>query len=96
MRSSILIHRYSYFVDHRRFEELMELFSEDGMLDFDPGVGPVMRGRSEIRKLFGSRFLVTSHHNANVLVDLEDDDRATMCSTVYAWHETIDGKNPQT
>jgi len=28
-----LVHRYSYFVDHRRYDELVELFTENCVID---------------------------------------------------------------
>jgi hypothetical protein len=33
-------------------------------------------------------FLATSHHNANVLIVFDTDDRATVRTSVYAWHLT--------
>jgi hypothetical protein len=40
-------------------------------------------------------FKATSHHNANVLVTFEDADKATVLTSVYAWHEQADGINPK-
>ena len=40
-------------------------------------------------------FVATSHHNANVLVSFDDDDRATVLTSLYAWHETTDGVHPR-
>jgi hypothetical protein len=37
----------------------------------------------------------TSHHNANVLVTFEGADKATMRTSVYAWHEQADGVTPR-
>jgi hypothetical protein len=51
-----------------------------------------------VRAAFGSArtedspgFVVTSHHNANVLVKFEGDDRAVVRTSVYAWHQMTDG-----
>jgi hypothetical protein len=41
------------------------------------------------------RFAVTSHHNANVLVTFEDLDHASVCTSVYAWHQRADGSTPR-
>jgi hypothetical protein len=38
---------------------------------------------------------VTSHHNANVLVTFEDDDRAVVLTSLYAWHLTYEGGTPR-
>jgi len=70
-----LVHRYSYYVDHRLYDELAELFTEDCVVDYGPGVAPPVRGRAAFRKMFGlpgGGFAATSHHNANVFVTFDD------------------------
>jgi SnoaL-like domain len=84
-----LVHRYSYCVDHRLYDEVVDLFTEDCTVDYGPDWPPV-RTRAALRQMFGhpaGGFKATSHHNANVLVTFEDDDRATVRTSVYAWHE---------
>lgn len=99
-----LVHRYSYLVDHRRAEELMELFTEDCVVDYGPGLAPPIRGLAALRAMFGVErepsddgpgFLATSHHNANVLVTFEDEDRASVLTSLYAWHRTTTGGTPR-
>jgi ketosteroid isomerase-like protein len=99
-----LVHRYSYLVDHKQPDELMELFTEDCVVDYGPGLGPPVRGRAAFRGMFGANagsseqrpgFAVTSHHNANVLVDFDDDDRASVRTSLYAWHRTTAGETPR-
>jgi ketosteroid isomerase-like protein len=93
-----LVHRYSYYVDHRLYDELAELFTEDCVVDYGPGVAPPVRGRAAFRKMFGvpgGGFAATSHHNANVLVTFDDHDRASVRTSVYAWHERFDGTTPR-
>ncbi len=99
-----LVHRYSYLVDHRLYDELVELFTEDCLVDYGPGIAPPIKGRGILRTMFGSDapptgarpgFVVTSHHNANVLITFDDDDRATVLTSVYAWHQTTHGENPR-
>jgi 3-phenylpropionate/cinnamic acid dioxygenase small subunit len=92
-----LVHRYSYCVDHRLYDEVVELFTEDCVVDYGPGVAPV-RSRAGLRRMFGhpgSGFAATSHHNANVLVTFEDQDRASVRTSVYAWHRRDDGTTPR-
>jgi 3-phenylpropionate/cinnamic acid dioxygenase small subunit len=92
-----LVHRYSYCVDHRLYDEVAELFTEDCTVDYGPGAGPI-RTRVALRQMFehpGAGFKATSHHNANVLVTFEDDDNATVHTSVYAWHERTDGVTPK-
>jgi SnoaL-like domain/EthD domain len=92
-----LVHRYSYFVDRRRYDELAELFTEDCVVDYGPGLSPAVRGRAAFRGLFGvgRGFDATSHHNANVLISFEGDGRATVSTSVYAWHRRPDGSMPR-
>ncbi|MEX5710129.1 SDR family NAD(P)-dependent oxidoreductase [Parafrankia sp. FMc6] len=95
-----LVHRYSYLVDHRLYDELAELFTEDCVVDYGPAVGPPVRGRGAFRAMFGGGdtprgFLATSHHNANVLVTFEDDDRAGVLTSVYAWHRATKDITPR-
>lgn len=99
-----LVHRYSYLVDHKQPDELMELFTDDCVVDYGPGLGQPVRGRTAFRAMFGANrepsderpgFLVTSHHNANVLVTFQGDDRASVLTSLYAWHRTTTGGTPR-
>jgi hypothetical protein len=92
-----LVHRYSYCVDRRLYDELAELFTENCVVDYGPGVGPPVVGRTAFRSMFGigKGFAATSHHNANVLVTFEGDDRARLTTTLYAWHRRADGSTPR-
>jgi hypothetical protein len=91
-----LVHRYSYCVDHRIYDEAVDLFTEDCVVDYGPGIPPV-RSRAGLRRMFGHPdgvFAATSHHNANVLVTFEDLDHASARTSVYAWHQRADGSTP--
>jgi ketosteroid isomerase-like protein len=93
-----LVRRYSYCVDHKLYDELAELFTDDCVVDYGPGVAPPARGRAAFRAMFGlpgGGFAATSHHNANVFVTFEDDDHAAVRASVYAWHRTHDGATPR-
>ena len=96
-----LVHKYSFLIDHRR-DELLDLFTDDCTIDYGPGVGPVIRGREALARFRAERtaddsggFEATSHHNANVLVTFDDADRATVMTSLYAWHKATDGPNPR-
>ena len=92
-----LVNEYSFRVDHRRYDDVAELFTSDCVVDFGPLTPPV-RSRSELRRLLGDprgQFEATSHHNANVLVTFESDDRAMVRASVYAWHRQADGTTPK-
>jgi hypothetical protein len=92
-----LVHEYSYRVDHRLYDEVVELFTEDCFVDYGPGFEPV-RSRSALRDMFGDPrggFAATSHHNANVLIIFDGADRASVRTAVYAWHRRSDGVTPR-
>jgi SnoaL-like domain len=44
-----LVHRYSYCVDHRMYDEVVELFTEDCLVDYGPGAAMLVRSRSALR-----------------------------------------------
>ena len=92
-----LVHRYSYCVDHRLYDEVVELFTEDCVVDYGPSWAPV-QSRAGLRRMFGhpdGGYAATSHHNANVLVTFEDLNHASVCTSVYAWHQRSDGTTPR-
>ena len=92
-----LVHRYSYCVDHRLYDEVVELFTEDCVVDYGPSWVPV-QSRAGLRRMFGhpdGGYAGTSHHNANVLVTFEDLDHASVRASVYAWHRRADGTTPR-
>jgi hypothetical protein len=92
-----LVHYYSYYVDHRLYDEVVQLFTEDCVVDYGPGIPPV-RSRAGLRRMFGhpgAGFAATSHHNANVLVTFDDSDHASVRTSVYAWHQRADGSTPR-
>jgi 3-phenylpropionate/cinnamic acid dioxygenase small subunit len=92
-----LVHRYSYCVDHRLYDEVVELFTEDCVVDYGPEYRTV-RSRADLRRMLENpegQFVATSHHNANVLVTFEDLDHASVRTSVYAWHQRSDGATPR-
>jgi hypothetical protein len=93
-----LVHRYSYCVDHRLYDDVVALFTEDCVVDYGYENGPPIRSRAALLQMFGNpevAFEATSHHNANVLVTFSDDDHGTVLTSVYAWHERNDGVTPK-
>jgi 3-phenylpropionate/cinnamic acid dioxygenase small subunit len=92
-----LVHQYSYCVDHRLYDEVVELFTEDCVVDYGP-IAPPVHSRAKLRLMFGhpsGGFDATSHHNANVLVKFDDADHASVRTSVYAWHKRSDAGTPQ-
>ncbi len=92
-----LVHRYSYCVDHRLYDEVVGLFTEDCVVDYGPGIAPA-QSRADLRRMLahpGAGYAATSHHNANVIVTFDDLDHAAVRTSVYAWHMRSDGVAPR-
>ena len=75
--------RYAHLVDGGRFDELLELFTEDATLE--TGTGPAGHGRAAIRALFvdtGARLEAAQgrpfirHHVSTIDVDVQDPEAA--------------------
>jgi hypothetical protein len=94
-----LVHRYSFLFDHGRLEEVVRLFTPSCVIDYGPGIAPVIQGRIEFSTLLSTEnphaFLATSHHNANVLVTFDDADHAHVSTSLFAWHQAVEGPNPR-
>jgi hypothetical protein len=95
-----LVHRYSYYADHRLTAKMLDLFTEDCVIDYGPAIAPPIRGLDAFRAMVGGggggvSLLGTSHHNANVLIKFETDDRASVRTSMYAWHKMSNGMTPR-
>jgi hypothetical protein len=91
---SDLVRSYSHCIDRKLYDDLAALFVENCVIDFGPGVGPAVHGRTAFRATLGrpgGGFAATSHHNASVLITFENEDQASVRSSVYAWHLRHDG-----
>lgn len=96
-----LVHRYSYLIDHRMFDEVLDLFTDDCVVDYGPAIAPPINGRDALREMYSSQsaddpyYVASSHHNANVLVTFDGPDRANVRTSVAVWHRTSDGGEPR-
>lgn len=83
-----LVHRYSYLIDHRMFDEVLDLFTDDCVVDYGPAIAPPINGRDALREMYSSQsaddpyYVASSHHNANVLVTFDGPDRANVRTSV--------------
>ena len=89
-----LLYSYARHFDLNEPEQLVELFTEDVVIDYGPEM-EMIRGRKDILKVIKSGldevFAATSHHISNVSVSFEDDSRAVCDAYVYAWHRYHSG-----
>ena len=89
-----LVGAYARAMDLQRSGDLVELFTEDAVLDYGPGFG-VIRGREAMRARFGSGqriFESSRHYLTNIKIDFEGPDRASGVTYLYAWHRFGEGK----
>jgi hypothetical protein len=77
---------YTFLADHGRFDDVAELFAEDGALEVRGIGGAVAEGRAAIRDFFGgvgSDVVTTAppgrmqHHVTSVRIDIESPEAAS-------------------
>jgi len=78
-----LVARYNANGDSGRFDQVVELFAPDAVMDVD---GMVLRGRDEIRALFTSTAanlrdqpqpVLLRHHTSTLQIDVQNEHAAT-------------------
>jgi ketosteroid isomerase-like protein len=86
-----LLYKYSLYSDSNDKEALADLFVEDCVIDYGPQLGK-REGRASFftKRISPVKIHHTSHHNANILITFDGPDRATVISSLYAWHN-LDG-----
>lgn len=86
---------YCYAVDQLSdLEQLLDLFTDDAVLDFSAIGLPQMPGKPEFRKFYESVFADMTHHThyiSNFRVESYDDKRATMRAYVQGLGRAKDG-----
>ena len=82
---------FARHIDARRYGDLLDLFTEDGVLD---RMGRVMRGQQEIASFLYSRPLdvATRHLCTNLRVDVHGDDADGSCSVLFFRSEGAAGE----
>lgn len=88
-----LIYEYCRTLDEMDLDGLVGLFTTDCVVDYGPEPRLHSAGAAALREDLTRmwRWARTSHHSSNVQVEFVDDDTATACSYVLAWHEAQDG-----
>lgn len=86
---------YCYAVDKLTdVEELLDLFTDDAVLDFSAIGLPLMPGKAAVKAFFDSVFAGMSHHThyiGNFRAESYDGDRATMRAYVQGLGRAKDG-----
>jgi ketosteroid isomerase-like protein len=86
-----VIHAYCDHVDRVDVDALVDLFTEDAVLDY--GNSALFEGRAALRDLFGNRLGVdraTNHHCSTERVLAYDGTTAETVAYVYAFHEVLE------
>jgi ketosteroid isomerase-like protein len=93
-----LIHAYCRNVDLVLPDAVAELFTEDCVVDYGPGLGEPTHGSADLAARLGRglpRFAATSHHVSNIQIEFDESgDAATGCTYLYAWHRYPDPTVP--
>jgi hypothetical protein len=89
-----LSYAFAFHIDHGQFEELVQLFTEDGVLD---RAGPVHRGHEELREAMRARGDVTTRHlmtNFHFTAIGADEASGVVQAFVYHGEGSFDGSAP--
>ncbi len=90
-----VIHAYCYHFDRAEADKVLELFTDDVMVDYGPDV-PSMNGLDELSPMvergLSSFFAATSHHVSNIAISFDGPDTASSICYLYAWHRYCDGR----
>jgi ketosteroid isomerase-like protein len=81
------LHAYCDFVDACQVDRIIDLFTEDALIDM--GHDASFQGRAALRSLLLDRlslWATTSHHSSNVRFIDCDGQSATTISYIYAYH----------
>jgi len=89
-----LLYGYCFHFDRNEPDQIALLFSEDVSIDYGPEY-PSIHGREAAEASIASglreRFLATSHHVSNIVIQKKSSNTATGNAYVYAWHRYRDG-----
>jgi len=84
-----LVKKYCLFFDTNQPERIIELFTEDVLIDYGPDVVPIEGKAAALAMISnGLNFLFaqTSHHLSNFILAFDSPKSAHSTSYVYAWH----------
>jgi hypothetical protein len=89
-----LSYAFAHHIDHGEFEDMIQLFTEDGVFD---RAGPVHRGHGELREAMVNRHNATTRHlmtNFHFTSVGPDEAEGVVYSITYHAHEAFDGTKP--
>jgi len=84
-----LVKKYCLYFDTNQPEKIIELFTEDVLIDYGPEVPPLKSKAAALAMFTGgldNLFAQTSHHLSNFILDFDSSESAHSTSYVYAWH----------
>jgi uncharacterized protein (TIGR02246 family) len=88
-----LLADYAYGVDANDLDLLVDLFTEDCVVEYGRGFGA--KGQARLRDMMGgipTFFAATTHLISNIVVRFDSDDEARVRAVVHAWHRYTDGR----
>jgi hypothetical protein len=71
--------KYAYYCDKTSWDQVLDLYTEDGVFDAETVYGRVYSGRAELRGFYENAPSAVAHHPTSQFTDVRDD--ATASST---------------
>ena len=89
------LHWYTRWVDLNRVDKQVEIFADDGRINFGAG-DDWTQGRENIRTLIHplvQLYAATHHYITNVEIEFDGPDDARSQCYLHAWHRPVDGSD---
>ncbi|MBM3677222.1 MAG: nuclear transport factor 2 family protein [Actinobacteria bacterium] len=88
-----VLNEYCRALDEMDLDVLLDLFTEDCLVEYGPEDRLRHRGSADLRQALERlwRYKRSSHHLSNILIHFDGADAAVVRSGIIAWHEKADG-----
>lgn len=69
--------KYAYYCDHARWDQVVDLYTEDGVFDASTVYGQVYSGQAELRGFYENAPSAVAHHPTSQVTEVREDGTAT-------------------
>ncbi len=90
------LHWYVKWVDLNRVDKQVQIFADDGKINFSEGDDNWTQGRANIEALIHplvQLYSATHHYITNVEIEFDGADAARSQCYLHAWHRPVDGSD---